>query len=59
MKPDPLALKNLLRKRESELQNIMKQMKQDNLDRSKLYKNLESELESLKNKVTVPDTNKS
>jgi hypothetical protein len=59
MKPDPQLLKNVLKKREAELQNIMKQMKQDNLHSSKLYRNLENELESLKNKVTVSDTNKS
>jgi hypothetical protein len=55
MKPDPVALKNALRKREVELQNIILQMKQDNLHSSKVYKNLEQELETVKTKLTTHD----
>ena len=52
MKPDQQVLKQALKKREAELQTIMKQMKQDNLDSSKVYKNLENELETVKMKMT-------
>lgn len=54
MKPDPLTLKALLRKRENELQKIIRQMKQDNLHSSPVYKNLEQELETVKNKLIPP-----
>jgi hypothetical protein len=57
MKPDPIALKNALKKREAELQNIIRQMKQDNLHSSPVYKNLEQELETVKSKITVSDKN--
>lgn len=53
MKPDPQVLKNALRKREAELQNIIRQMKEDNLQASPVYRNLEQELESVKSKITV------
>ncbi len=52
MKPDPLAMKILLRKREVELQKIIRQMKQDNLQASPVYRNLEQELTSLKDQLT-------
>ena len=52
MKPDPLVMKFLLRKREVELQKIIRQMKQDNLHSSPVYKNLEQELETLKSQLT-------
>ena len=52
MKPDPLVMKFLLRKRETELQKIIRQMKQDKLHSSPVYKNLEQELESLKSQLT-------
>ena len=54
MKPDPLTLKALLRKRENELQKIIRQMKQDNLHSSPVYKNLEQELETVKSKLIPP-----
>jgi hypothetical protein len=54
MKPDPMTLKALLRKREVELQKIIQQMKQDNLHRSPVYKNLEQELETVKNQLIPP-----
>jgi len=55
MKPAPLAMKLLLRKREGELQKIITQMKHDNLHSSPVYKNLEQELEALKNQLTDPE----
>jgi hypothetical protein len=57
MKPDPMAMKGALRKREVELQKIIRQMKQDNLHSSPVYKNLEQELETVKNKLTPPSEN--
>ncbi len=54
MKPDPMTLRALLRKREAELQKIIRQMKQDNLHSSTVYKNLEQELESVKTQITTP-----
>jgi hypothetical protein len=56
MKPDPMTLKALLRKREVELQKIIRQMKQDNLHSSPVYKNLEQELETVKSKLVPPPT---
>ncbi len=57
MKPDPSAMKALLRKREAELQKIIRQMKHDNLHSSPVYRNLEQELETLKNQLTDPEKN--
>jgi hypothetical protein len=54
MKPDPMTLKAALRKRELELQKIIRQMKQDNLHSSVVYKNLEQELETVKNQLIPP-----
>jgi hypothetical protein len=48
MKPGPLAMELLLHKRKLELQKIIRQMKHDNLHTSRVYKNLEEELETLK-----------
>jgi hypothetical protein len=50
MKPDDAAMKLALKKREAELQKLIRQMKDDKLDQSKIYKNLEDELTSLKNR---------
>ncbi|HET9486910.1 MAG TPA: hypothetical protein VFO54_05725 [Chryseosolibacter sp.] len=52
MKPDPLAMKLLLQKREAELQKLIRQMKQDKLHTSPVYRNLEDELETIKNQLT-------
>lgn len=52
MKPDPIAMKNSLKKREAELQNLIRQMKQDNLNNSTVFKNLEQELENIKTSIT-------
>jgi hypothetical protein len=57
MKPDPMDLKAALKKRELELQKIIRQMKQDNLHSSPVYKNLEQELESVKSKLVFPSSN--
>lgn len=45
-------MKALLRRRESELQKIIRQMKQDELQTSPVYRNLEHELETLKSQLT-------
>lgn len=58
MKPDPVAMKNALRKREVELQNIIRQMKQDNLQTSPVFRNLEQELEEVKNRISYPEKDK-
>lgn len=54
MNPDPLILKATLRKREAELQKIIRQMKDDNLVISTVFKNLEQELGSVKEKLALP-----
>ena len=54
MKPDPVTMKLLLKKREAELQKIIRQMKQDNLHSSPVYKNLEQELETVKTQLAPP-----
>jgi hypothetical protein len=51
MKPDPVALKTALRKREEELQKIITQMKQDDLHTSPVYKSLNEELATVKTKL--------
>ncbi len=45
-------MKAILQKREQELQKIIRQMKNDNLHTSTVYRNLEFELESVKVKLT-------
>ena len=52
MKPDPLTMKFLLQRREVELQKLIRQMKQDNLHSSPVYRNLEHELETVKSQLT-------
>lgn len=52
MKPDPLAMKFLLQRREAELQKLIRQMKQDKLHSSPVYRNLEEELEAVKTQLT-------
>ena len=44
-------MKLLLRKREVELQKIIRQMKNDNLQTSPVYRNLEHELETVKSQL--------
>lgn len=55
MKPDPRAMKALLRRRESELQKLIRQMKIDNLNSSPVYRNLEEELATLKDRLSDQD----
>ena len=55
MKPDPSAMKLLLRRREAALQKLIRQMKHDDLHSSAVYKNLEQELENLKTQLTDPE----
>lgn len=55
MKPDPKAMKAALKKREAELQKLIRQMKSDNLHSSPVYRNLEDELETVKNRLTPPE----
>jgi hypothetical protein len=55
MKPHPETMKILLRKREAELQRLIRQMRYDKLDASTVYRNLEHELESLKTALTPED----
>lgn len=52
MKPDPSRMKLLLKKREAELQKIIRQMKSDKLQTSPVFRSLEQELESLKSQLT-------
>lgn len=55
MKPDPATMKLLLRKRVAELEKIIRQMKQDNLHSSPVYKNLEQELEHTRTRLIYPE----
>lgn len=48
MKSHHAEMEMLLRKREAELQKLMRQMKHDKLQTSPVYRNLEQELETLK-----------
>jgi hypothetical protein len=52
MTPDPLAMKFLLHRREAELQKLIRQMREDKLHSSPVYKNLEHELETVQNRLT-------
>ncbi len=52
MKPDHLAMRMLLRKREAELRKIIRQMRHDKLEASPVYRNLEQELQSLKHQLS-------
>ena len=52
MKPDPSRMKLLLKKREGELQKIIRQMKSDKLQTSPVFRNLQQELETLRSQLT-------
>lgn len=54
MKPDAQALKVAFRRREVELEKIIRQMKDDNLQSSTVYRNLEQELKVVKTKLSAP-----
>jgi hypothetical protein len=45
------ALKKALQNRQSELQQLINQMKSDQLSKSSLYRNLENELSSIREKL--------
>ena len=47
-------MKSLLRKREAVIQRLINQMKHDKLHSSPVYRNLEEELEALKNQISYP-----
>ncbi len=51
MKPDAIAMKQALKKREAELQRLIRQMKDDKLDQGKVYRNLEEELSTVKSRI--------
>lgn len=51
-----MTLKAALRKRELELQKIIRQMKQDDLHTSTVYKNLNQELDKVKRQLTPPSS---
>lgn len=53
MNSESKALKSSLQKREMEILRLIRQMKFDQLHNSTVYKNLEQELESVKNKLLV------
>ncbi len=55
MKLDHTNLKSSLRKRENELQKIIRQMKDDNLMNSTVFRNLQQELGSVKEKLVLPN----
>jgi len=57
MKPDPRAMKAALKKREAELQKLIRQMKNDNLHSSPVYRNLEQELETVKTQLSPGNPN--
>ena len=58
MKPHSAAMKVLLRRREAILQKLIRQMKNDKLDSSAVYKNLENELQSLKGEQGEQEKNR-
>ncbi len=50
--------KETLRKRELELQRLMRQMKFDELQKSKVYQNLEQELLDIQNHLVAEEPSK-
>ncbi|HEY3404470.1 MAG TPA: hypothetical protein VGK59_13870 [Ohtaekwangia sp.] len=56
MNPDARAMKASLQKRELELLRLIRQMKFDQLHNSPVYKNLEQELETVKNQLALSET---
>lgn len=54
MNLDIKVMKQALRQRELELQQLIRQMKSDRLNNSSVYKNLERELQDIKEKLTEP-----
>jgi hypothetical protein len=58
MNSDVKALKQALRQRELELQQLIRQMKSDQMNHSKVYKNLEQELDGIKNQIQTSETSR-
>jgi hypothetical protein len=56
MKPDANDQKLRLKRRESELQRLISQMKTDQLDQSVVFKQLEKELTELKTDLEDPSS---
>ncbi len=50
-------MKAALKKREAELQKLIRQMKNDNLHSSPVYRNLEQELETVKTQLSPGNPN--
>ena len=57
MKPDPATMLTALRKRQVELQKIIRQMKSDKLHTSTVYRHLEHELGNVKEQLEQPVSN--
>ena len=55
MNPDARPEKASLQKRELELLRLIRQMKFDQLHNSTVYKNLEQELQTVKNQLAVAE----
>ncbi|NJM24511.1 MAG: hypothetical protein HC859_02270 [Bacteroidia bacterium] len=55
MNSQPRMLKVALRKRATELQKIVNQMKHDELNRSTVCRNLEAELREISDQLNLPD----
>jgi hypothetical protein len=51
MKPDVNAMKLALKKRETELLKLIRQMKDDKIDQGRVYRNLEDELNNVKSRM--------
>ena len=58
MEENPQFLLNTLKKRESELKNLMDQMRRDKMDHSRVFKSIEEELDQIQVKmIPVPENN--
>jgi hypothetical protein len=55
MNPDFKAMKQTLQKKELELQRLLRQMQFDKLHNSTVFKNLESELQQVKQQLVVAE----
>jgi hypothetical protein len=56
MDSDIKALKRALQNRQAELQQLIDQMKSDQLNKSLVYRNLESELTTIMKKLRDPES---
>jgi hypothetical protein len=56
MNPDSKALKKALQNRKAELQNLISQMKSDQLNKSSVYRNLENELSTIRETLENNDS---